>query len=211
MKEIYTALAKAQKNFEAARKTANNPHFKSKYAGLDACMDAVRDACNDQGIFVTQTIESVESGVLIETVFAHASGEVYQGGRLFMPVVKHDAQGYGSAITYGRRYSLLTACGVAPEDDDGNTATKAAPEKIVHQPTGQPLIDPARLSLIADVADAIKQHFADGDIVGTYEEACGIDDPEERTALWKLLPSNIRTAIKRHADSLKESAGTTRA
>lgn len=41
-----------------------------------------------------------------------------------MPVSKHDAQGYGSAITYGRRYSLLTACGVAPEDDDGNGASK---------------------------------------------------------------------------------------
>jgi hypothetical protein len=114
MKEIFTALAKAQKNFEAARKTANNPHFRSKYAGLDACMDAVRDACNTQGIFVTQTIESVESGVMIETMFAHCSGETYTGGKLFMPVVKHDAQGYGSAITYGRRYSLLTACGVAP-------------------------------------------------------------------------------------------------
>lgn len=210
MKEIFTALAKAQKHFEAARKTANNPHFKSKYAGLDACMDAVRDACNDQGIFVTQTIESVESGVLIETMFAHESGETYLGGKLFMPVVKFDAQGYGSAITYGRRYSLLTACGVAPEDDDGNTATKAAPEKIVHAPTGQPLVDQARLSIIADVSDAIKQRWADNDIVGAYEEASGLTDPEERTALWKLLPSNIRTGIKKHADSLRETAGATR-
>lgn len=211
MKEIYTALARAQKAFESARKTANNSHFKSKYADLSACMDAVRGPCNEQGIFVTQTIESVESGVLIETVFAHESGEVYQGGKLFMPVQKHDAHGYGSAITYGRRYSLLTACGVAPEDDDGNTAASAAPEKIVHQPTGQPLIDPARLSLIADVADAIKQHFADGDIVGSYEEASGLTDIEERTALWKLLPSNIRSALKKHADSLKETAGFSRA
>ena len=211
MKEIYTALAKAQKTFESARKTANNPHFKSKYADLSACMDAVRGPCNEQGIFVTQTIESVESGVLIETVFAHESGEVYQGGKLFMPVQKHDAQGYGSAITYGRRYSLLAACGVAPEDDDGNAAAKAAPEKIVHAPTGQPMVDPARLSIIADVADAIKQHFADGDMVGAFEEASGLTDGEERTALWKLLPSNIRSAIKKHADSLKETAGFSRA
>ena len=211
MKEIFTALAKAQKNFEAARKTANNPHFKSKYAGLDACMDAVRDACNSQGIFVTQTIESVESGVLIETVFAHCSGETYQGGKLFMPVQKHDAQGYGSAITYGRRYSLLTACGVAPEDDDGNTATAAAPEKIVHKPTGAPQVDPARMSIVADVADAIKQHWADGDIVGAYEEASGLTDSEERTALWQMLDSKIRSALKKHADSLKETAGFSRA
>lgn len=211
MKEIFTALAKAQKNFEAARKTANNPHFRSKYAGLDACMDAVRDACNTQGIFVTQTIESVESGVMIETVFAHCSGETYTGGKLFMPVVKHDAQGYGSAITYGRRYSLLTACGVAPEDDDGNTAVAAAPEKIVHKPTGQPQVDPARMSIVADVADSIKQHFADNDIVGAYEGASGLTDSEERTALWQMLDSKVRTALKKHAESLKETAGFTRA
>ena len=208
MKEIFTALAKAQKNFEAARKTANNPHFKSKYAGLDACMDAVRDACNSQGIFVTQTIESVESGVLIETVFAHQSGETYQGGKLYIPVAKHDAQGYGSAISYGRRYSLLTACGVAPEDDDGNAAVKAAP---IHKPTGSPVIDPARMSIVADVADAIKQHWADGDIVGAYEEASGLTDSEERTALWQMLDSKIRSALKKHAESLKETAGASRA
>jgi hypothetical protein len=76
------------------------------------------------------------------------------GGKLFMPVVKHDAQGYGSAITYGRRYSLLTACGVAPEDDDGNTAAAAAPAKIIHTPTGTPIVAPERMSIIADVADA---------------------------------------------------------
>jgi len=124
MKEIFGALAKAQKNFESALKSQQNPHFRSKYAGLDACVDAVREALNDQGIFMTQIIESVEGGILVETMFAHQSGEIYSGGKLFMPVVKHDAQGYGSAITYGRRYSLLTACGVAPEDDDGNAATK---------------------------------------------------------------------------------------
>lgn len=127
MKEIFGALAKAQKNFEAARKSSVNGGFKNKYADLSACMDAIRDPLNDQNIFVTQTIETVDSGVVIETVFAHASGEVYTGGKLFLPVVKHDAQGYGSAITYGRRYSLLTACGVAPEDDDGNAAVAAKP------------------------------------------------------------------------------------
>lgn len=127
MKEIFGALAKAQSQFEAAFKSAANPQFRSKYAGLDACVDAVRDALNAQGIFLTQTVESVESGILVETVFMHASGEVYAGGKLFMPVTKQDAQGYGSALTYGRRYSLLAACGVAPEDDDGNAATAAKP------------------------------------------------------------------------------------
>lgn len=127
MKEIFGALAKAQGQFEAAFKGSQNPQFRSKYAALDACVDAVRPALNSNGIFLTQTIETVDAGVVIETVFAHESGEMYVGGKLFMPVSKQDAQGYGSAISYGRRYSLLTACGVAPEEDDGNAAVAAKP------------------------------------------------------------------------------------
>ena len=63
----------------------------------------------------------------METIFLHSSGETFSSGELYVPVSKHDAQGYGSAITYARRYSLLAACGVAPEDDDGNAATAAKP------------------------------------------------------------------------------------
>jgi hypothetical protein len=206
MSEIFKALAKAQKNFEAALKGAQNPHFRSKYAALDSCVDAVRGPLNDCGVFLTQTIESVESGVLIETIFAHESGEVYSGGKLFMPVVKQDAQGYGSAITYGRRYSLLTACGVAPEDDDGNEATKAKPEKVIHTPTGTPLIEPSRMSIIVDVAEAVKEHMQSSDITGAYEESCGITDEEERIALWRLLDSKTRSALKACSTQLKEAA-----
>lgn len=208
MSEIFKALAKAQKNFESALKGAQNPHFRSKYADLSNCVDAVRGPLNDCGIFVTQTIESVESGVLIETVFAHESGETYQGGKLFMPVSKHDAQGYGSAITYGRRYSLLTACGVAPEDDDGNLATQAKPEKIIHTPTGKPLVDQKRMSLIADVAEAVKERFEANDLIGAFDEYSAITDGEEKTAIWKLLPSNIRTAITKHGNSVREALAT---
>ncbi len=205
MKEIFGALAKAQKNFEAALKGAQNPHFRSKYAALDACMDAVRTPLNDQGVFVTQTIESVDGGVLIETLFAHESGELYAGGKLFMPVAKHDAQGYGSAITYGRRYSLLTACGVAPEDDDGNKAVAAAPTKIIHRPTDGAIIYPGRKSILADVATAMQDRFNADDLLGALEEYSGITDPEEKTGVWKLLPSHIRSAIKKHGDSLKQA------
>lgn len=199
MKEVFSALAKAQKNFEAAFKGSQNPHFRSKYAALDACVEAVRGPLNDQGIFLTQTIETVESGVLIETLFAHESGEVWTGGKLFMPVMKQDAQGYGSAITYGRRYSLLTACGVAPEDDDGNQAVIAKPEKIVHTPTqgiGDDLPAEEKQYLQELAMDLISK-VNEGAPRVAYElvKKENLDDVQE-TALWRMLDSKTRAAIK---------------
>jgi hypothetical protein len=122
MKLISSALVKAQKEFGPALKTSTNPHFRSRYADLSACVEAVIDALNNNGIFLLQKNTEVQGGVSIETVFVHESGESMSCGSLFVPATKQDAQGYGSALTYARRYSLMAACGIAPEDDDGNAA-----------------------------------------------------------------------------------------
>lgn len=122
------ALVSAQKAFAPALKTSTNPHFKSRYASLDACIEAVIDALNTNGIALIQKTHECSDGVTVETVFLHESGEQFSGGILHVPATKHDAQGYGSALTYARRYSLMAACGIAPEDDDGNAASKKAPE-----------------------------------------------------------------------------------
>jgi hypothetical protein len=127
MKEIASALVKAQKEFGPALKSSTNPHFRSKYADLSACIEAVIGSLNNQGIYLMQLTEEHEGGVKVSTLFIHESGEQLSGGSLFMPATKQDAQGFGSALSYARRYSLMAACGIAPEDDDGNQATKSAP------------------------------------------------------------------------------------
>ena len=133
MKNIATALVKAQRAFEPALKTSTNPHFRSKYAALDACIDAVKDALNDNGIYLLQKNYDCPDGIMVETVFVHESGEMLETGIVHFPAVKHDPQGYASALTYARRYSLMAACGIAPElektnisfaDDDGNAASR---------------------------------------------------------------------------------------
>lgn len=129
MKEIAAALVKAQKAFGPALKTSTNPAFRSKYAKLENCIEAVIDALNDNGIMLMQQTRACEDGVIVETLFIHESGEMMGGGVLHVPAAKHDPQGYGSALTYARRYSLQAACGIAPEDDDGNTATQAVQQK----------------------------------------------------------------------------------
>lgn len=124
MKEIATALVKAQKAFGPALKSSTNPHFKSRYADLSACVEAVIEGLNGAGIALIQRTSEDTTGVTVETVFIHESGEMLECGKLHVPASKQDPQGYGSALTYARRYSLMAACGIAPEDDDGNAASK---------------------------------------------------------------------------------------
>ena len=123
MKEIAQALVKAQKAFGPALKTSTNPHFKSRYADLSACVEAVIEGLNANGIALIQNLYESDNGVIVETMFLHESGETLNCGKLHIPATKHDAQGFGSALTYARRYSLMAACGIAPEDDDGNAAS----------------------------------------------------------------------------------------
>ena len=123
-KNIAAAFVKSQRAFGPALKTSTNPHFRSNYADLAACVEAVIDALNANGIALMQRTFECKDGVMVETVFVHESGEVMECGILHVPAGKQDPQGYGSALTYARRYSLLAATGLAPEDDDGNSASR---------------------------------------------------------------------------------------
>ena len=149
MNKISASLVKAQKEFGPALKSSTNPHFRSRYADLAACVEAVIDAFNNNGIYVMQPTHECEDGVIVETVFIHESGEQISSGKLHVPASKRDAQGYGSALTYARRYSLMTACGIAPEDDDGNYASKPkppAPAPVRQAPPAMPVKPPAKIA-----------------------------------------------------------------
>lgn len=117
---IAAALAAAQSEMGAAKKSAKNPHFKTKYADLDAVTDAAMPALNRHGIAVVQPMERVGEEWVLVTRFIHGtSGETLETP---VPIImgKRDMQGLGSAMTYARRYGLMSLAGIAPEDDDGN-------------------------------------------------------------------------------------------
>tara|TARA_R110000868_G_C10657478_1_gene745537 strand:+ start:173 stop:721 length:549 start_codon:yes stop_codon:yes gene_type:complete len=151
MKEIAQAFVKAQKGFGPALKTNTNPHFKSKYADLSACVEAVIDSLHANGIAMIQQTHEDDTGVTVETMFLHESGESLTSGRLHVPAAKQDPQGYGSAMTYARRYSLMAACGIAPEDDDGNAGSRAPQKQAV---------DYVAAIKKAKTLDELKAHFA---------------------------------------------------
>ncbi len=125
MKNLSAALVKALGEIGGAAKDKENPFFKSKYADLGSVIDAVKPALAKNDLGFTQHCQPSEDGVIVETILHHASGETLSMGSLYVPANKRDAQGFGSAQTYARRYSLQTAFGVPAEDDDDNAAVQS--------------------------------------------------------------------------------------
>lgn len=126
LNELATALAIAQGQIEDADKSVSNPFFKSKYADLAAVRAVIRKPLSDNGLSIVQLPSSSEIGIAVRTVLMHKSGQ-YISEELQIPVSKQDAQAYGSAISYARRYALMSMLNIAAEDDDGNSATAKAP------------------------------------------------------------------------------------
>lgn len=148
------ALAKAQAEMGKALKQNTNPAFRSKYADLGSVMDACLPALNKHGIAVVQpTIDDAE-GRYVETVLLHESGETLRC-RVPLIVQKNDMQGYGSAVTYARRYGLMCMAGIAPEDDDGNAAAQAAPKREDAPRSPSPAQIAADALASADTLDAL--------------------------------------------------------
>lgn len=120
--KLALALSKAQGVMEGAKKDSDNPWFKSKYADLESCWFACRKPLSDNELAVIQTFSENNEKICIITTLAHSSGQWIRGTLSLKPV-KNDPQAAGSAITYGRRYSLAAIVGLSQKDDDGNDAS----------------------------------------------------------------------------------------
>lgn len=141
--QVVGAFIKAQSSLKKAAKDTDNPFFKSKYADLNAVWAACQDALCDNDLAAIQDVQTTADGVTVSTRILHSSGQWIECGPLTVPLgAKRDAQGVGSAITYGRRYGLSATLGVVAdedEDDDGNAAASQRPdpkEKIPQTTTG---------------------------------------------------------------------------
>ena len=126
-KNIYMALAAAQTDMAGVKKGSVNPAFKSKYADLADVVAAVSPALNAQGIAFYHVVTSVDGDRVMRTVLAHGPSETMIECDVPLIVNKNDMQGFKSATTYAKRIGLESLTGVAPVDDDGNDAARAAP------------------------------------------------------------------------------------
>jgi len=150
------ALSKAQGEILDASKGAENPYFKSKYADLASVRSVIREPMAKNGLSLVQLPKTVDGGVSVETLLLHSSGQFIKSS-LFMPAAKADAHGIGSAITYARRYSIMSILCLATEDDDGNAAVdsvKRAPPAPVTKTVTIATDDAAKL--LAEAAEVAK-------------------------------------------------------
>ncbi len=131
---LAAALVASQKSIKAIAKDSVNPHFKNRYASLDAMVESVRPTLASHGLAVVQGATSPITdtdgalcGFAVETMLVHQSGEWLLNSAI-MPLTKIDAQGAGGAMTYGRRYGLSALLSLATDDDDdGQSAGQAQP------------------------------------------------------------------------------------
>lgn len=123
---VAPAYVVAWSQLEHVAKNADNPHFGSKFASLDAVLDVVRPILAAQGLAIWQRELFAKGGVRLQTVIMHgATGQFLADGAPFRKSVKDDPQAAGSALTYLRRQALACITGVAQADDDGAAAAKA--------------------------------------------------------------------------------------
>lgn len=178
------ALAKAQGEMKNAVKGCDNPFFKSKYADLAECLNVAREPLSKNGLSIFQANEGiVESNKLaVTTLIMHSSGQFIKVTSSY-PIQKNDAQGFGSTLTYARRYSLAAALGLAQEDDDGNSACEPV-EKGQYQPK-EPKKEQKHKAQPQATGDKFVKITPQGDVIVTV--ASGHDENGRPLAAYKNI------------------------
>ena len=180
--ELATALAKAQGQMGSAKKDADNPFFKSKYADLGAVIAAIKQPLSENGLSYTQfPIREGESAGVV-TRLMHASGQ-YLESTYTIPLAKFDAQAVGSAFTYARRYALQAIAGIPAGDDDGNAAAEAAPQPETELEKHLRVLEENR-----EAVNACKVAIHKGDWDKLVDAVQQISN-EDRLALWTPAPT----------------------
>jgi hypothetical protein len=139
-----SALVQALAALDNVKANKSNPAFKgSRYVSLDALLEAVKPVLLDHDLALIQTLVSQEGKVGVSTAFLHSSGERFEFGTLLVKAEGLTAQQIGGAITYVRRMSIQTACGISVDSDtDGNDLPMASGFRSAPSQTAAPTFSP---------------------------------------------------------------------
>lgn len=132
--KLAEALATFQGEVKNPYNSTVNPFFKSKYAPLGDVLALVRPILAKNGLSIIQESSSENGNVIIKTTLLHKSGEWIESEPLALKLEKNTPQGVGSAMTYGKRYSVCAILGISSDDDDdGNEHEKDGKNKPKQQ------------------------------------------------------------------------------
>lgn len=190
--QIIPAMLKAQASMGTAKKSADNPFFKSKYADLATVQEVIEKPLAENGLVVTQGAGMGPHGNYIFTTVYHASSGQWFRSEFPMILSKQDAQGIGSCTTYLRRYGLCAMFNIAQEDDDGNAASDQSENKFANSAN----VGASTQKAGAQRANQIKE----------YHEASFLTDKEIKDALIKHKADSVKNLPKDVADQLINQA-----
>jgi len=176
-------------------KVVKTGKYEFRYAPLDSIMEIITPMMQRAGLVL---IQAVNADSLV-TRLMHTSGQWIQAETL-LNRDHANMQGFGGEITYKRRYALSALLGIVSDEDNDVpkvTARGALTDAMESLTT-------RKQNMVTDLAEIIKEKFSEGLEIAAYEEYKGLSDNEEIMALWSLLPSNVRSSIKRLVEADKQ-------
>lgn len=201
-KNIHMALAAAQAEMGGVKKGSVNPAFKSKYADLADVVQAVAGPLNSQGVAFYHVPATVDGSHVMRTVLAHGASGTTIECDVPLIVTKNDMQGYKSATTYAKRIGLESLTGIAPEDDDGNAAARAAPRQAAKVDVG-PLDAGGRSNKeIKEAHGRLSRMLNQCNSVEALR-LWGADNRDELESLPEDIADDLRTLYSARRDELK--------
>lgn len=202
MKELFSALCKAQSQIRGAVKDSRNPHFNSMFANLESVVDAIREPLASNGLCFVQSVDNGH----VHTIICHTSGEQMVSTVPFVGNMP-DMQKVGAALTYARRQGLCTAFGVPQVDDDAEEcAGRYNPPVVAPKPAPKPAPTPKTDRISADLA---KELGTSAEVVAAlkFSRENSAQVTEVKKALAKAkIPNETIKAHKTDFEAFLESA-----
>lgn len=178
-------------------KVVKTGKYEFRYAPLDSIMEMLTPLMQEAGLMLAQAVDAD----VLTTRLLHKSGQWMQS-ETHLNREHASMQGFGGEVTYKRRYAASALLGIV-SDDDNDVPKVTARGALTDAMDG---LSTRKQNMVIDLAEVIKEKHAAGDEVAAYEEYLGLSDNEEIMALWSLLPSQVRSSIKKLAEADKAAA-----
>lgn len=185
------ALGNVTKNKKAI--AGSHSYAYSDLAAVTATVDSAI-AESEAALWFTQNVTTEADSVTVVSMVFHANGAKYEGAPMTLPVLKRDPQGFGSAISYCRRYSALAFWGIAAEDDDGKSAGEGPPRQDGPRKPAEPVND----SEAAIILDSLREAALDG-MDALNARFAKIPNGETKRHVWAQHGAALKAAAEKVA------------